>query len=196
MKKLALLLCIVASAQAQEKTFWANYLNITELGIMPGRVEYHTDSWQEFPTVTAVMPRLSPTIQMFNGYKLSPKTALGLTMAIDGYGITTLMPLQLGIRQVLLKSEAKKAQIIGSLDAGYSLTALNIDNTNQKTSGGITINPMVGYRLPNKGGSAWLLNFGYKQQQATVLKNLQSDDQTSTESRSYRRFVFRLGFEF
>jgi hypothetical protein len=198
MKKTFILLMLTFQfAFSQEKnTIWSKFVNITELGIMTGRVKYNTDTWNTNPVLTQVDSRLSPTLQMFNGFQIKPKTAVGITVAADLYRNTMLMPIAIGIRQTLLEKPNKKTQLLGSLDVGYGTTLIHLDNSTNITKGGLMINPMVGYRLPNKGGSAWILNFGYKTQFATVEKNAGIDDFASQEKRTYNRFVFRLGFQF
>ena len=180
----------------EKKTIWSKFVNITEFGVLPGRVRYNTDTWSATPINFEVRTRLSPTIQMFNGFQIKPKTAVGLTVGIDGYNNTVLMPFALGLRQTLLKKPDKKAEILGSLDVGYGTTLLQLDNSTKLTRGGLMANPMVGYRIPNRGGSAWLINFGYKHQQATVDKDIAQEEFNSQEKRYYNRFVFRFGFQF
>jgi hypothetical protein len=196
-KTFILLLLITPLAFSQEKkTIWSKFVNITEIGIMTGRVKYNTDTWNTNPVLTQVNRRVSPTLQMFNGFQIKPKTAVGITVSADIYGNTMLMPIAVGVRQTLIEKPNKKTQLMGSFDAGYGTTLINLDNTTNVTKGGLMLNPMMGYRIPNKGGSAWLLNFGYKTQFATVNKNAGFDDFASQEKRTYNRFVFRMGFQF
>lgn len=155
----------------KKNTIWSKFVNITEMGIMTGRVKYNTDTWSTNPILTQVDSRISPTLQMFNGFQIKPKTAVGITIGADLYRNTLMMPIALGVRQTLLERPNKKVQLLGSLDVGYGTTLLNLDNSTNITKGGLMVNPMLGYRIPNKGGSAWLLNFGYKTQFATVEKN-------------------------
>ncbi len=196
-KTLILLMLTTQFVMGQKKnTIWSKFVNITEMGIMTGRVKYNTDTWSTNPILTQVDSRISPTLQMFNGFQIKPKTAVGITIGADLYRNTLMMPIALGVRQTLLERPNKKVQLLGSLDVGYGTTLLNLDNSTNITKGGLMVNPMLGYRIPNKGGSAWLLNFGYKTQFATVEKNAGFDDFASQEKRNYNRFVFRLGFQF
>lgn len=197
MKKALIISLLVASnVNGQSKINWSKFVNITELGFLMGRVRYNTDSWNPNPTQTEILRRVTPTIQMFNGLQVLPKTAIGLTVSLDPYENTILMPIGLGVRQTLVANSSKKAQLIGSLDVGYGTTLAQLDNNSNETTGGLMANPMLGYRLPNRGGSAWVIMIGYKTQNASIKKNINLEDFEVVEKRTYNRLAFRVGFQF
>lgn len=181
------------------------FVNITEFGVLLGRNKVENVGWwgirpANYLPSYSVQNRINASIQSFNGVYLSKKTAVGITVGVDGYGQTVLMPISAGIRQQLIKKKEGGSILLGSLDAGYATTWLNEDQTGYITKGGIMVNPMIGYKLPMRNGSSWIINFGYRYQQATYEQERQQADTPywyeSLEKRNYRRMVVRFGIEF
>ena len=202
----------VLPSNAQEKStekvgFFKKYpfVNMTEFGGLFGKNKYQTGAnyyyggiYNPVPQITTTVEnRLNFSMQTFNGVYLTKKTAVGLTMGVDWYSTTILTPVALGIRQNIAQKRVGGTVFYGSLDAGYATTWANDDNTNYITKGGLMLNPSVGFKIPMKSGSAWLINVGYKMQKATVSYDNPSDYYfTSNETRNYNRMVVRLGLEF
>ncbi len=211
MKKiLVLFICGVFSltqslAQDKKPEFFKKYpfVNITELGASFGRNKYqinaYYNSYYPQPILYQTQNRVNFTLHTFNGVYVNPKTAIGLTVGVDSYGETALMPISAGIRRNLVQKKQGGSILLGSLDAGYSTTWLNEDNTGYKTSGGLVVCPTIGYKFPMRNGSAWMMNFGYRFQRAEY-KQQRTEDQfywtESNEVRNYRRMVVRFGIEF
>lgn len=191
--------------QKETKDFFKKhpFVNITELGTLLGRSKFQTyayyRSFYPQPIQYQIQNRVNFSLQTFNGIYLNQKTAVGLTVGVDSYGPTVLMPISAGIRRNLVQKKQGGSILLGSLDAGYSTIWLNEDNTGFRTTGGLIICPTIGYKFPMRNGSAWLLNFGYRFQRAEY-KQQRTEDQLywteSNEVRNYRRMVVRFGIEF
>lgn len=191
-------------AQKEAKGFFKKhpFVNITELGTLFGRSKYqmyaYYSSYYPQPIQYQTQNRVNFSLQTFNGVYVNPKTAIGLTVGVDSYGPTVLMPISAGIRRSLVQKKQGGSILLGSLDAGYATTWLNEDNTGFKTSGGLVVCPTIGYKFPMRNGSAWLLNFGYRFQRAEYAQARTGDTfwSESNEVRNYRRMVVRFGIEF
>ncbi len=191
--------------QKERKGFFKKYpfVNVTELGTLLGRSKYqiyaYYSSYYPQPMQYQAQNRVNFSLQTFNGVYLNSKTAAGLTVGIDSYGPTALMPISAGVRRNLVQKKQGGSVLLGSLDVGYATTWLNEDNTGFKTSGGLVVCPTIGYKFPMRNGSAWLLNFGYRYQRAEYAQ-VRNDDAIywteSNEVRNYRRMVVRFGIEF
>ena len=176
---------------------------MTEFGVLLGRNKYQTYNYYSRsypqPMQYQVQNRVNFALQTFNGVYLNKKTAIGITLGADAYGSTILMPISAGIRRNLVQKKQGGSILLGSLDVGYATTWLNEDNTGYKTSGGLLISPTIGYKLPMRNGSAWLINFGYRYQRAEYRQERNEDPiywYESNEVRNYRRMVVRFGIEF
>jgi hypothetical protein len=196
-----------AIAQDKKESFFQKhpFVNMTEFGVLLGRNKYATNGYYYggyYPQPNIqyqVQNRVNFTLQTFNGIYLDKKTAAGITLGVDGYGPTVLMPISAGIRRNLVQKRQGGSILLGSLDAGYATTWLNEDNTGYKTSGGLIISPTIGYKLPMRNGSALLINFGYRYQRAEYRQERNEDPiywYESNEVRNYRRMVVRFGIEF
>lgn len=209
-KKIILFICGVFSmtqglAQDKKSGFFKKYpfVNITELGASFGRNKYQTNayynSYYPQPIIFQTQNRVNFTLHTFNGVYVNHKTAVGLTVGVDSYGETVLMPISAGIRRNLVQKKQGGSILLGSLDVGYATTWLNEDNTGFKTTGGLVVCPTIGYKFPMRNGSAWMMNFGYRFQRAEY-KQQRTEDQfywtESNEVRNYRRMVVRFGIEF
>lgn len=191
--------------QKETKGFFKKhpFVNITELGTLLSRSKYQTyayySSYYPQPIQYQTQNRVNFSLQTFNGVYLNTKTAAGLTVGIDSYGPTVLMPILAGVRRNLVQKKQGGSILLGSLDVGYATTWLNEDNTGFKTTGGLVVCPTIGYKFPMRNGSAWLLNFGYRYQRAEYAQARNGDTIYWTESnevRNYRRMVVRFGIEF
>lgn len=192
--------------QKESKGFFKKhtFVNITELGTLFGRSKFQSytyygySSYYPQPIQYQTQNRVNFTLQTFNGVYLNSKTAVGLTVGVDSYGSTVLMPISAGIRRNLVQKKQGGSILLGSLDVGYATTWLNEDNTGFKTSGGLVVCPTIGYKFPMRNGSAWLLNFGYRFQRAEYAQERTGDIywSESNEVRNYRRMVVRFGIEF
>ena len=197
----------------EEKTgFFKKYpfVNMTEFGLLFGQNKYETGyiyAYYPYYYGGGVNPvanytienRLSFSLQTFNGVYLTKKTAVGMTAGIDWYSATVLIPVALGIRQNIAQKREGGTIFYGSLDAGYGTIWANQDQTNYKTTGGLMLNPSLGFKLPLKSGSNILINIGYKLQKATINYVNPSDNSyfyESVETRNYNRLVLRMGLEF
>jgi hypothetical protein len=177
-------------AQAQ---FKPNYVNMTELGGLFGRVVYDIP-WSN-PPVSEVENRVNLTIQTFNGVQLKPRLAVGATVGVDWYNTALLMPLAAGARYDLARSK-KNVTLFGSLDAGYSVNWLHTDGTGYNTRGGMMLNPGLGLKIGLKSGSALTLSLTYKRQDAQVTKPLGWGEIEKWEDRTYNRMALRMGVMF
>lgn len=200
--------CLSVLAMAQEKTkekFFKKYpfVNMTEIGGLFGRVQnptyYYYYRGGVLPPINetyTMQNRVSISLQTFNGVYLTKQTAVGLTTGIDWYNAVLLMPIQMGVRQTLIQKGEHGSSIYAGLDGGYATTWFNADNSNYDTKGGVTVSPTIGFKLPMRGGSSWLINFGYKYQRVAVDQTNEYDPYWSShETRNYNRLVVKMGLE-
>ena len=196
-------------AQDEKESFFRKhkFVNMTEFGGLFGRVKYqiYYNGWYPYPYPNTnpaqfqVKNKVNVSMQTFNGVYLDRKTAAGITIGVDGYGETVLMPIALGIRRNIVQKNEGGSGLVGGIDVGYSTIWLNEDNTGYNTKGGLMISPTIGYRLPMRNGSAWLINLGYRFQRAEYEQERQGNEvywNESNEVRNYKRMVLRLGIEF
>ena len=188
----------------------SRYVNQTEIAMLMGRTlenvysyPYYLSSSSSyypcagcFPTTTSTKKRNtgSFSLQTFNGWRIKPKTAVGITTGLDAYQGALIMPVAAGIRQIIVDKGSAKSKIQASLDAGIGTTWLNEDD-GQETDGGLMLNPAIGFVFPTRSGSAFLINFGYKYQHYSV-KKVWAENNFSEESRNIKRVQVRLGFQF
>ena len=195
---------VSVKAQDKQERFFQKYkfVNMTEFGALFGRIKYATyyGGWygSSYPDQFQVKNRINFSLQTFNGVYLDKKTAAGITLGMDSYGETVLMPVALGVRRNLVQKREGGSILLGSLDAGYSTIWLNEDNSGYQTTGGLMISPAIGYKLPMRNGSAWLINLGYRYQRAEYKQERQGDIYwvESNEVRNYKRMLLRVGIEF
>ncbi|WP_435352778.1 hypothetical protein [Emticicia sp. SJ17W-69] len=203
---LGVLSILPSLAQDKKEGFFHKhpFVNMTEFGVLLGRNKFATNGYYgiyyQQPNIQyQVQNRVNFALQTFNGIYLNKKTSAGVTLGVDGYGPTVLMPISAGIRRNLVQKKQSGSILLGSLDVGYATTWLNEDNTGYKTSGGLVVSPTIGYKLPMRNGSAWLINFGYRYQRAEYKQERTTDPiywSESNEIRNYRRMVVRFGIEF
>lgn len=196
----------IAQENPTEISFKKNtFVNMTEFGLMFGRTKsptYYYPPWYSYRPIDyeeqyAVNNVVNLTLQTFNGLQVTEKTAAGITTGIDWYNATLVVPVQAGVRYKLVEKKKEGTALMAGLDAGYGTTWLHIDNTDTKTEGGLTVSPTVGFRLPMRGGSAWLVNFGYKYQHLTVTQTSSTDPYfSSIEQRNHHRMIIRMGIAF
>lgn len=183
------------------------FVNQSEFGLLLGKVK-NTNYFFPFyrmDILTSYIPQDNYTlsnvvdfnVKTFNGVYIKPKKALGITAGMDWYNSTLLMPISLGVRQTIAQKSEHGSKFYSSLDLGYANTWAHVDNSNEKTKGGISINPSVGLKFPMKSGSYWLLNLGYRYQQYSVSRSIDTDPiYSDVENRNLNRIDFKLGFEF
>lgn len=211
MKKIYILfLFLTFSATAQEREVkTSRFVNQTEIALLAGRsltgssyypYPYYYDlsnsSYLPYPTTPDYKKRNtgSLSIQTFNGWRVKPRTAVGLTTGLDAYQGMLMMPLAAGVRQVLYEKGPALSKIQASLDLGTGLTGLD-GNEEVTKKGGLMVNPAIGFVFPTRSGSAFLLNFGYKYQYYK-LSTFYNKDYFTEESRNIKRLQVRLGFQF
>lgn len=212
MKKLYVIILsfIVFSASAQEREVKASrFVNQTEIALLAGRSltgssiyyppYYYTSSSVYYPGYPSVPVYKkgntgSFSFQTFNGWRVQPRTVIGLTTGLDAYQGALIMPLAAGIRQILYEKGPTLSKIQASLDLGAGTLWLDgAEDISKK--GGLMVNPAVGFVFPTRSGSAFLLNFGYKYQHYS-LSAFYSKDNFTEETRNIKRLQVRLGFQF
>lgn len=213
--KISLILVVVLlsgydiKAQNKKEGFFRKhkFVNMTEFGGLFGRVKYqiYYGGWYPYPYPNnnpaqyQLKNKVNLSMQTFNGIYIDRKTAAGITIGVDGYGETVLMPLAMGVRRSILQKKDGGSSLQAGIDAGYATTWLNEDNTGYTTKGGLLVSPTLGYKLPMRNGSAWLINIGYRFQRAEYKQERNGNEvywSESNEVRNYKRMVLRLGIEF
>jgi len=213
MKKIFILsvigsLVLNSSFAQKEKLFKYPFVNQTEFGLLLGRVK--NNNYYYYPSYSSYWPNPTPngyslqnvanlSLQTFNGFQVRKKTTVGITTGFDMYSTAILVPVALGLRHIIYEKSQQGAKLQAGLDIGYGATFGNSQNSNEDVSGGILINPTVGFKFPTKNGSAWLVNFGYKYQYMEISQKFDENDFyniSSTETQNIKRFQLRLGFQF
>lgn len=183
-------LLLLSAAIAQDKPFRRGYTNMTEFGVLFGRVKHG-------PTGSrTVENRRSLTVQSFNGILLTPRLAAGVTVGADWYESTLLTPIAAGIRYDLARPGQKNLRVFTSLDSGYGFTWLQEDADGYKTKGGWMISPGIGFRIGRPTGTNFILAMSYKRQESGAEKPLFWSEVEKSETRVYNRMAFRLGLSF
>lgn len=213
MKKIYIILLFLAfSATAQDREVkTSKFVNQTEIALLAGRsltgpsyyYPYYpspflaSSSYIAYPYPSTDYKEKntgSLSIQTFNGWRIRPRTAVGLTTGLDAYQGALIMPLAAGVRQVLFEKGPTLSKIQASLDLGAGTLWLDgKDEVSKK--GGLMINPAVGFVFPTRSGSAFLLNFGYKYQYYSLSAAVDKENFWE-ESRNIKRLQVRLGFQF
>lgn len=158
------------------------YQNITEIGISVGNPPAG-----EF----AFAREIDISTNTFNGYLFNPHLALGLSTGVDTYGRLTYLPVAIGLRGDFTKTKVRPYY---SFDAGYTLDWLNNPNLHGNYDGGFFWSPAVGLKFNSKKNHAFLLNIGYKNQQARSTRT--EGTRKIEEERIFKRVLFRMGFCF
>ncbi len=212
MKKIYIILLFLAfSATAQEREVkTSKFVNQTEIALLAGRsltgATAHPYYWLASGS-SSYVPYPYPytpnykkkntgsfSFQTFNGWRVRPRTAVGLTTGLDAYQGALIMPVAAGVRQELFEKGPTLSKIQASLDLGTGTLWLDGEDDISK-KGGLMINPSVGFVFPTRSGSAFLLNFGYKYQYYTLLTTYSKENFTE-ETRNIKRLQVRLGFQF
>jgi hypothetical protein len=214
MKKIFILaiigsLLLNSSFAQKEKMFKYPFVNQTEFGVLFGRVKNPTYSYY-YQSYSSYWPAPTPTgyslqnvanlsVQTFNGFQVRKKTTVGLTTGFDMYKSEVLVPIALGLRHIIYEKSEQGAKLQAGIDTGYGIAFGANKNSIEDISGGVLINPTIGFKFPTRNGSAWLVNFGYKYQYMEISRNFEESDMyniASIETKNLNRFQIRLGFQF
>lgn len=205
---IAILFFTVSVFGQEREVKTSKYMNQTEIALLMGRTQETVYAYPYYyltsssypclgcsnPTTTKKRNTGSFSFQTFNGWRIKPKTAVGITTGLDAYQGALIMPVAAGVRQIVFDKGPTQSKIQASLDAGIGTTWLNEDE-GQETEGGLMLNPAIGFIFPTRSGSAFLFNFGYKYQHYSVKKRW-AENNFSDESRNIKRVQIRLGFQF
>ncbi|WP_209330592.1 hypothetical protein [Lunatimonas salinarum] len=138
---------------AQERG--APYAHHLQLGVLQGSDELGT--------------RISPTLSSLHGVQFHSNHLVGFTLGLDVYPQVAIIPFGMGWRGTL--NPEKKTTWMGGFDLGFGSMILEeriVTEWNQHSwfEGGLTVHPSIGFRVKNKGRTAWSFLLGYKQQSA------------------------------
>lgn len=210
MKKIYVILLFLAfSATAQDREVkTSKFVNQTEIALLAGRSltgsTYYPVYYDLVPGSYQPYPPSKPgykekntgslSFQTFNGWRIKPRTAVGLTTGLDAYQGTLIMPVAAGVRQILFEKGPTLSKIQASLDLGTGTLWLDGGDEVSK-KGGLMVNPAIGFVFPTRSGSAFLLNFGYKYQHYSLSAAFDKENFWE-ESRNIKRLQVRLGFQF
>lgn len=212
MKKIYVIMLFLAfSATAQDREVkTSKFVNQTEIALLAGRSLTGSTYYYPYVYYTGLSSSIYPpypntptykekntgslSFQTFNGWRIKPRTAVGLTTGLDAYQGALIMPLAAGVRQVLFEKGSTLSKIQASLDLGTGTLWLDgRDEVSKK--GGLMVNPAIGFVFPTRSGSAFLLNFGYKYQHYSISAAADKENFWE-ESRNIKRLQVRLGFQF
>lgn len=178
-------LCQAQTEQAPAPAANQGYVGMVELGYLYGKVHYANQNTD--------ISAASPTVQFYNGYRLSRGFMVGATVGFDFYDNILVTPLALGIRGEVLDARVSPSY---SLDTGYGFTFMSDESDEQEFTGGWMFNPAIGLRVrTGDDGSAFAFHIGYKTQRVT--SNTSWWNSTSVEQEiNYKRLSLRMGFMF
>lgn len=138
-------LLVCSSIKAQKSI----YTNQTEIGILAG-----------------VQTLPSFTFQTFNGVKFSNSPfQVGVTAGLDVYSQIKIIPLAVGMRLDIFKSNS--VNLYSGIDFGYGFTWLERKTETEEFDGGYMLNPCLGLRFKTNGSSLITLSLGFKRQLAS-----------------------------
>ena len=184
---LTLMLASLCQAQTSQDTSPAastRYMGQVEIGYLYGKVHYANQNTD--------ISAASPTVQLFNGYRLSRGFIVGATVGFDFYDNILVTPLALGIRGEVLDARVSPTY---SLDTGYGSTFMSDESDEQEFKGGWLFNPAIGLRVrTGDNSSAFAFNLGYKTQRVTSETNWWNAH--TKQKITYKRLSFRMGFMF
>jgi hypothetical protein len=170
------------------------YINHTEVGTLLGRVKFNNGTAEN-----AIENRFSITAQTFNGIRLTPRLATGLTVGMDWYKTALISPIAAGARFDLNKARLasrRPARLFASLDAGYGTTWLHQDADGYRTKGGWMVNPGIGLKYGSPAGAVFTLSLSYRRQEVSVGKPLRWQEISRHEERVYNRLALKMGMAF
>ncbi len=191
-----LIFSVAYTQEKESKSFLKDkYVNYTEIGGLFGKSYQIT----QMSYSTPVEGRTNFTIQSYNGYKISDKLSVGVTVGVDWFHAMQIVPVSLGIRNTYGKTASKKVKPYIGVDAGYGFTWLNDDSSdNQTAKGGLAISPVLGLLIPTGGQANFVLSIGYKHNAFTTTTNTGTDDYPSSRTKEYElnRMAVRFGVNF
>ncbi len=159
------------------------YIGMAELGYLYGKSNNTNASFNAY--------RATPTVQMFNGYRLSRFLALGATFGFDFYDNVLITPVAFGIRGEICKARVSPFY---SLDMGYGSASLSNKSDQYSSKGGWLFNPALGLRVHAGDRTAFTFGLGYKTQR--VKTNLSWWGGMTAQKINYKRLAVRMGFIF
>ena len=178
---LAGLLPLAGTAQTPAKRGFTSQI---EMGVLLGQVS--TDN-------NAPSSRTSFTASLFNGYRIFPALAAGITVGADWYRTKTVIPLSVGLRGDFLRNA--KVTPFYAIDVGKGMTWFMRDKTLTEQRGGWHINPALGIRIATGGRSSITWSIGYKYQELYGRRDLSMDEYIATDYH-YNRMSLRMGMSF
>jgi hypothetical protein len=191
---------------AQEEAKKGSWLKLpfvhqTTVGLLIGQSPFYSynyySSYIPVPYRNGAERVANFSIETFNGLRLRPKTAVGLTLGADFYENSIFMPVSAGIRQIVYEKGPKAAKIQVGLDAGINTDWLNPKQEYVDFRPGINISPKLGFVFPGRNGSAFLVNFGYRYQENSISETNPNDQFfSSVTDYKTKRFSLGLGFQF
>jgi hypothetical protein len=206
MKKFIFYFLIPCLGLAQDSLkFFEKYpfVHQTEFGLNVGRTLSNYTYFQPWSSYRPIYPDQSVLknvynfgFHTFNGIEIAKRTAIGISTGLDAYHSILIMPVGLGIRQLLLEKAENKTKLQFGLDVGWGGVWLNPKNELNSLIGGPMLNPALGLKFPMRNGSSWLLSMGYRYQFYEITqKNPDFFILENTETRNLKRFQLRMGFE-
>jgi hypothetical protein len=182
-------LCIVFPLFSQRIKPQTLYTNHTEFGGLFGRVRFNNGGSEN-----TVENKFSFNAQTFNGIRITPRLAAGVTVGMDWYKTALITPVAAGARYDLTRRGP--ARLYASLDAGYGTSWLHQDSDGFHTRGGWMVNPGIGLKYGRPAGAVFTISLSYKHQEVSVDKPLLWQAISRHEERIYNRLAIRVGMAF
>lgn len=199
MKKVLIVLLFLTGFHAvsgQDKivTRKSRFVNFTELGVLLGNAYQITNS---SGYSSPVLSKTSFSVQTFNGLRLIPNLAAGITVGIDWLGKYQILPISAGLRKTFGLEKSNRVKAFLGLDAGYGFTWLNDEIPWQTIKGSINISPAAGLMIPTGGDAFITVSAGYKHNELTITQGTDNIyGQTSVNNNRYDRMSIRIGVSF
>lgn len=140
------------------------------------------------------------SIATIHGYTFNPYLMVGLGVSLDhyGYGNVTAAPLFVSVRGLMLRNRWSPLYFLNAGGGAAWGNDYFYLGTNSRTTGGIMINPGLGYHW-HIGRSAVLFSLGYKVQRARLSYSWEDWNGSTTEvneKRTMRRLSLSMGVHF
>lgn len=145
----------------------SQYYNQTEAGILFGKYTQQYSDERE--------GRTGFSFSSFNGIRFQPRHVVGISIGLDRYQETDLIPIAVGWRYFFLDRNGPKLFLGADLGVASSVLEKKENTAWSKTwyTGGLLVYPSVGVSFPiEKSKTAFVVSLGYKYQQLSHFTGL------------------------
>lgn len=162
------------------------YLNYLEIGILAGNNNNNSDFFDTHEQYASFQ------LRYFQGYRILPLFAAGITTGVDFYLKEVLLPVALSLRGDLTRSKVTPVYVI---ESGYGFGWLNRKTNNLTFEGGWLFNAALGLKIHTLSSTSFVMSMGFQSQHSRI-KNIFSPDNQREIVQTYKRLTLRFGMSF